>query len=364
MSAEQHTAADRRPLLVALCLLAGCTGVGTLPPAPQLSIRHQPGCRDGNCEPHCPVRPDVQGYYATRWRRWPVARAAEPTTDDGSTPVGAPRSVVPGPDEESSQSGIDDLPTVQPSLGPSPMPVRPLLPPADPGLSRPGPRPAPGQPAPGQPAPELPQPAQPPAAEPEPAIPESEENLFEARAAEARIAAIAAEASAARAAPLDEQQRFTSQLVRLLLDEHDGRVRARIVEEAATFQTAAAAAICRGGGDDPDPQVRAATCGVWERRGGSEAIVILAARGREDSDLGVRLRAIRGLGELGEQEAIDALVSLLDDPDPAVQDRVCRALGEATGQRLGNDPQTWRRWAADPEAFRRWSWLEGLRRLF
>jgi HEAT repeat protein len=241
----------------------------------------------------------------------------------------------------------------------SPMPVRPLLPPADPGPSRPAPGPAPGQPA-----PELPQPARPPAAEPEPAIPESEENLFEARAAEARIAAIASEAAAARAAPLAEQQRFTSRLVDILLSEQDGRVRARIVEEAATFPTAAAAAICNGGGDDPDPRVRAATCGVWERRGGPEAIAILAARGREDSDLGVRLRAIRGLGGLGEQQAIDSLVSLLDDPDPAVQDRVCRALGEATGQRLGNDPQTWRRWAADPEAFRRWSWLEGLRRFF
>ena len=70
----------------------------------------------------------------------------------------------------------------------------------------------------------------------------------------------------------------------------------------------------------------------------------LAERAVLDPDLGVRLRAIRGLGELRDPEATAALMKLLDDPDPTVQHRVCLALGRSTGLALGDDPQRWRQW--------------------
>ena len=224
--------------------------------------------------------------------------------------------------------------------------------------------PQPRQPAPATPRPLPAAPNKLPAAEEKPTVPDSEENLFEARAADRRIAVIADQAAGARAASVAEQERYTKQLVKQLLSEHDGGVRARIVEEAASFQTATADAICRGGGADPDPRVRAAICEIWRRRGGAEAIAILAERARDDMDLGVRLRAIRGLGELGDEQAVATLIGLLEDPDPAVQQRVCLALGQATGLRLGDDPRAWQRWAADPEASQRWSLFNSLRDLF
>jgi HEAT repeat protein len=151
----------------------------------------------------------------------------------------------------------------------------------------------------------------------------------------------------------------------MLVSEHDAAVRARIVEEAATFQTPPADAILRGAADDPDPRVRAAGCGAWERRGGPEAIQFLTARATTDADLGVRLRAIRGLGELRDQAATAVLVSLLDDPDPAVQTRVCTALGRATGLALGDDPKRWRQWAVQPgSAQSRWSFTNPFRGLW
>lgn len=144
-------------------------------------------------------------------------------------------------------------------------------------------------------------------------------------------------------------------MVEMLLTEHDGGVRAKIVEVAGAFETADADSIIRGAADDPDPRVRVAACGVWERRGGPDAVRFLAASATKDSELSVRLRAIRALGELRDQAAVAALVPLLDDPDPAVQSRVCVALGRATGLALGNDPQKWRQWAMQPAAQQRWS---------
>jgi HEAT repeat protein len=64
----------------------------------------------------------------------------------------------------------------------------------------------------------------------------------------------------------------------------------------------------------------------------------------------VRLRAIRGLGELPGPQSTAALLRLLDDPDPAVAQRVCLALSRATGLALGDDPQRWRQWANQASA--------------
>lgn len=58
-------------------------------------------CRHGLCPAHCPVRPDVFGFYGTRWRRWPGERGGATTDDDAATPVRPPRAEVPGADEES-----------------------------------------------------------------------------------------------------------------------------------------------------------------------------------------------------------------------------------------------------------------------
>jgi HEAT repeat protein len=76
----------------------------------------------------------------------------------------------------------------------------------------------------------------------------------------------------------------------------------------------------------------------------------LTERAATDPDLGVRLRAIRGLGELRDPRATAALVRMLDDRDPAVQHRACLALGRSTGLALGDDPQRWRQWAAQASA--------------
>ncbi len=72
---------------------------------------HRP-CSHGLCPAHCPVRPDVFGFYGTRWRRWPGSGVVQVSNDDAVTPARPPKAEVPGPREESFEPDppADDLP--------------------------------------------------------------------------------------------------------------------------------------------------------------------------------------------------------------------------------------------------------------
>lgn len=183
--------------------------------------------------------------------------------------------------------------------------------------------------------------------------------------ADERTKELAARAQAARRGPRAEQQELTAQLAREMLAEHDPRVRCRILEVAAEFDTPAATSICKGALQDPDDRVRMAACSAWARRGGPEAVPLLAARYQTDAELDVRLRALRELGTLGDPTAVPVLAKALEDRDPAVQYRAVAALKAVSGRDLGDDVNRWREWAADPEgSAAEWSVAEAFRSLF
>lgn len=170
--------------------------------------------------------------------------------------------------------------------------------------------------------------------------------------AKQRIETLHADANEARAAGAERQIAYTELLARRILEEHDPRVRCEIVATAGSFDTPAAAAICRGALQDPEPRVRSQACDTWRERGGPDAVALLTARYRADTDLDVRLRALRMLGELKDKGAIPTLAEALENPDPAVQYRAVAALKQVSGRDLGNDVNVWREWATDPEAQR------------
>jgi len=95
--------------------------------APEQHPGHAP-CQHGLCPAHCPVRPDVFGFYGTQWRRWPGSTVVQVNVE-AATPAAPPRSTVPTPLEES----LDSKP--EPALLPAPpqaaagvAPPRPVLP--------------------------------------------------------------------------------------------------------------------------------------------------------------------------------------------------------------------------------------------
>ncbi|RJP17287.1 MAG: HEAT repeat domain-containing protein [Candidatus Abyssobacteria bacterium SURF_5] len=76
-----------------------------------------------------------------------------------------------------------------------------------------------------------------------------------------------------------------------------------------------------------DPAARLAAVAVLKEQGEIGIPGLTAAA--HDPDDGVRKAAIRSLGEVGGQEAADALAELLDDPDRTVRMRAIIALGLA-----------------------------------
>ena len=71
-----------------------------------------PPCQHGLCPAHCPVRPDVFGFYGTRWRRWPGSAVVQASNNEAATPARPPRAEVPGVKEESQEpeAAAEDLP--------------------------------------------------------------------------------------------------------------------------------------------------------------------------------------------------------------------------------------------------------------
>lgn len=183
--------------------------------------------------------------------------------------------------------------------------------------------------------------------------------------ADQRIEELASAAARAQRASPAEQAEYTRDLSKQLLGEHDPRVRAAILAVAAEFDTPPAAAICRGAVEDPEPRVRMAACEAWRKRGGPEAVSLLGGRVSADTDIDVRLKAVRELGLLEDEAAVPALARALEDPDPAIQYRAVSSLKQVSGRDLGDDVNAWRAWAADPNApGTEWSIAEEFRKLF
>jgi len=69
-------------------------------------------CQHGLCPAHCPVRPEVFGFYGTQWRRWPGSGVVQASNNEAATPARPPRAEVPGVQEESlaPDAAAEDLP--------------------------------------------------------------------------------------------------------------------------------------------------------------------------------------------------------------------------------------------------------------
>ncbi len=146
--------------------------------------------------------------------------------------------------------------------------------------------------------------------------------------------------------PQAEHDRLAVELARELRTEEDPLVRAQLLKTLAVVRSDTATSMLRAGVQDSDPDVRAACCQAWGRRGGAEAVRVLEQVLREEDDLDVRLAAVRALGQIQSPESVAVLALALEDDDPAMRYRAMRSLAAATGQDYGTDVSKWREYIA------------------
>lgn len=97
--------------------------------------------------------------------------------------------------------------------------------------------------------------------------------------------------------------------------------------------------------DEQEPSLRILAVQLLPRVDGDAATEVLLERLTSDESTGVRKEACISLGGLGSTDAIEPLITLLEEADDAgLRANVLWALQQITGQRLSGDVERWRLW--------------------
>ncbi len=93
--------------------------------------------------------------------------------------------------------------------------------------------------------------------------------------------------------------------------------------------------------------------------GGLDELIRLLSARRTDRD--IRLVIISAIQRVLDKKAVDALVSLLNEPDETIRNAACDALANLTSIRaFGRNPRRWKSWWARNRNKRRSEWLADL----
>ena len=157
-----------------------------------------------------------------------------------------------------------------------------------------------------------------------------------------RIEALQQTARVARDMPAVQQQQLSDTLTRDYHSEQDPLVRLEIVKTLSELSTPSAFPTMMQSLNDPDPNIRIASCRLWAKRGGRDAVSLLSDRLSSDTNIDVRLAAARGLGQLSGPRVVESLGMALEDKDVALQNRAMQSLKKVTGRDLGKNAYAWR----------------------
>jgi HEAT repeat protein len=152
--------------------------------------------------------------------------------------------------------------------------------------------------------------------------------------------------------PAAEQEFRVNQLNALIRDDATTPLlRAQSVKALAAIPLPGASYGLDMASADEDPEVRVAACEAWGIRGDANSAESLATIAKTDTDVDVRITAVRALADFREHApvAIKALGEALNDRDPALQLRAMKSLSQVSGRDYGNDVASWREFAQGRE---------------
>jgi HEAT repeat protein len=160
-----------------------------------------------------------------------------------------------------------------------------------------------------------------------------------------RIDEIRALGENARSQSPAEQQPIATALAKQIQREQDPLVRRAIIRSLSNFQTPMAGAVIAAGLNDPDRDVRIASCEEISEHRSADAASRLTQVLERDNSVDVRIAAIRGLGALKDAASLPRLVPALESRDPAVQlaaiDAARAIRRDQGGEDLGGDVNAW-----------------------
>lgn len=143
--------------------------------------------------------------------------------------------------------------------------------------------------------------------------------------------------------PASEKVRISEQLASTIATEQDPLIRSEIIRTLGVYPSPAADAVLKAAMSDADAHVRLAASEAWGKRGGEQAIALLAEAVHGDVDSDVRLAAAKALGDTGDKGAVKPLGDALNSDDPAMQYAAVLSLKKVTGESYG-DVGSWQQY--------------------
>lgn len=165
------------------------------------------------------------------------------------------------------------------------------------------------------------------------------------RTADMRMDALRDFAAQSTGVDTPEQQELTNQLARQIQVEPDPLVREAIIDSIAAFRTPLAAQVLEAGLKDDDRGVRKHCCDAFGKRGDVAGVPVLAKAIKTEQDFDVRMAAVHALGAINSPDAVTALVTALEDRDPAMQFAGVQAMKKVSGKNYGDHVDLWLQYA-------------------
>jgi HEAT repeat protein len=140
----------------------------------------------------------------------------------------------------------------------------------------------------------------------------------------------------------EEQAQTAAELTRLIREDSNIPLRLAAVKALSAFPPEVAREGIYAAAADENVELRLAACQALRRLGDNTSINLLASLAQSDPALDVRLTATRQLAGVSHPAAMQALEAALEDRDPALQYRAMESLAVTTGKRYGYQVALWR----------------------
>jgi HEAT repeat protein len=175
------------------------------------------------------------------------------------------------------------------------------------------------------------------------------EQILNIKTPDDRVKELRKLAKAAKKKTPEEQERIVTELAKEIQQENDPFLRRQILRTLAVYPPPLAAAVITAGLADSDTETRRVACTCLGIRGGKDSVQELTRVMASDTNLDVRLAAVRAMGHTHDSSAMPPLAESLIDPDPAVQALARGSLKAVSGRDYGNNVQAWREYAQSGE---------------